>query len=141
MFANTTEGAINATRDRIRAMLESARGIKATDLSPLAMKARQIQSLSDLDSLEFVAKVGIEAGKNGYESKNKLQIAITPDMPEYASAFSGKTAVGTEKTKPAAMAPGVAAGKPTTPDWATAGPPAQQQPPAPAASPLPDWAR
>jgi hypothetical protein len=64
---------------RIRAILESARGIKPDDQSDAAKVARQINDWGDLDGLRFIAKIGVEKGKDGFKDKNVLEVAITPD--------------------------------------------------------------
>ena len=80
----------NQGRSFVRAALESARGIKPTDTSELAMKARQINGFGDLDNLEFVAKVGVEKGQDGYDDKNVIQTVISVGHKDYAAAMSGQ---------------------------------------------------
>lgn len=80
--SGTTEGhekAAAISGSRIRGILESARGIRPDDESDNAKSARRISSYGDLDGLRFVAKIGIEKGKDGYKDKNTLDAAITPD--------------------------------------------------------------
>lgn len=77
--------AVEITRSRVRAMIESAYGIDPSDDSPAAMEGRTIQDWADLDGLEFVAKIGVEKDKTGqYGDKNVLNGAVTPDSKEYA---------------------------------------------------------
>src|SRR5262245_40251529 len=60
-----TDGHNKATeisRGKLRAILESARGIKPDDLSPEARKARTAD-LSEFHGLKFVARIGVEKGK------------------------------------------------------------------------------
>lgn len=83
----TTEGhqkAADISASRIRAILESARGIRPEDESEAAKAARRINSWGDLDSVRFVAKIGIEKGKDGYKDKNILSEVITPDRKAWA---------------------------------------------------------
>lgn len=83
----TTEGqkkAVGITRSRIRAMLESARGIDPTDESDKAVEARRIHSFADLDGLRFWAVVGLEKGTDGYKDKNVLKAVITPDRRDWS---------------------------------------------------------
>jgi hypothetical protein len=75
--------AVNITKSRVRAMLESARGVTPTDESEAALAARTINDWDDLDGLEFVARIGIEEGTDGYQDKNVLKSAITPDSKDY----------------------------------------------------------
>jgi hypothetical protein len=64
---------------KIRGILESARGIRPDDQSDTAKAARQIGDWGDLDGLRFIAKIGVEKGKDGFKDKNVLEAAITPD--------------------------------------------------------------
>ncbi len=85
-----TEGhakAAEISRGRLRAIVESARGIKRNDESEEARKARMV-SLGDLAGMCFTAKVGIEkgaakAGGDFWPDKNCLAAAITPDRKEW----------------------------------------------------------
>ncbi|WP_201772696.1 hypothetical protein [Endozoicomonas numazuensis] len=81
----------NMGRSFVRGILQSARNIKAEDNSPPAYKARQLQSLSELDGIEFVAKISTE--KDQYdEPKNVIKQAITPEHKQYAQLMFGQTA-------------------------------------------------
>src|SRR6266853_869006 len=66
----TTEGhkeAADISRRKIRAMLESARGIRPDDKSDAAAQARRISSYGDLDGLRFIARVGVEPAKGSFK--------------------------------------------------------------------------
>jgi hypothetical protein len=81
-LGGTTEGQQKAgdiSGSRIRAILESARGVKPDDQSDAAKAARQIGDWGDIDGLRFIAKIGVEKGKDGFKDKNVLEAAITPD--------------------------------------------------------------
>ena len=88
--------AVQITSSRIRGMLESAYGVYPDDESEGAMAARVLSDWTDLDGLEFVAKIGIEKGTQGYSDKNVLKSAVTPDSTDYA---------GFKPAKPKASAP------------------------------------
>lgn len=77
----------NMGRKFMRAMLESARGIMPKDMSPEAVQARTIGDLTDLNGLEFVARIDIEEGAAGYDDKNTIQAAVTPNQKAYAEAM------------------------------------------------------
>ena len=86
-LVGTTQGHAKAgeiSRARIRAILESARGIKPDDKSPTAEKGRQIESYADLDGLNFIGKIGVEPAQNGYKAKNFLDEVITPDRKSWS---------------------------------------------------------
>src|SRR5262249_44618990 len=81
--------AAEMSRGRLRAILESARGIKPDDMSPAARSARTVE-LKEFDGVRFVARIGIEKGapKNdgsgdNYPDKNVLAAVITPDRKEW----------------------------------------------------------
>jgi len=65
-------------RSMLRSILESARNIHPHDTSEKATLARKLNSIADLNSLEFRAKVGIEADR--YGEKNKIATVITSEQ-------------------------------------------------------------
>jgi hypothetical protein len=92
ILAGTTDGhgkAAERSRGTLRAVIESARGIKPDDVSPQARQARTVE-LKDIDGMTFVAKIGVEKGKprndgsgENYSDKNILAAVITPDKREW----------------------------------------------------------
>ena len=74
----------NIGRAFIKGILNSSRGVSNKDNSPAAQNARRINSLGDLDGVEFAARIDIEKDQNG-DDKNVIKLAITPDNKEYAS--------------------------------------------------------
>src|SRR5262245_4252235 len=52
--------AANISAGKLRAILESARGIKPDDKSDVAKQARSIQSYGGLNGLAFIARIGVE---------------------------------------------------------------------------------
>lgn len=100
-------------RSFLRAALESARGIKPDDASERAMKARQAE-LSHFDGLEFVAKIGIEKGQNGYADKNVIKYAVPVTDRDYQALMSG---AGTTQTASAAASQLGQQAKSGTPAW------------------------
>jgi hypothetical protein len=75
--------AARISRAKIRAMLESARGIRPDDGSDTANQARRISNYGELNRLRFVGKVGVEPPRNGYPAKNFLLQVITPERQEW----------------------------------------------------------
>jgi hypothetical protein len=71
--------AADISASRLRAILESVKGIRPDDESETAKAGRRMNSWGDFDGLRFVARIGIEKGKDGYKDKNTLGAAITPD--------------------------------------------------------------
>ena len=61
--AGTRDGhrdAADISNRRIRAMLESARGIRPDDTSEAAKQGRRLSSYGDLDGLAFIARIGVD---------------------------------------------------------------------------------
>lgn len=69
-------------RSMIRAILESARNIYPYDDREQAKLARKIKSISELNGLQCIVKIGIETSE--YGDKNKVISVITPDHQVYA---------------------------------------------------------
>jgi hypothetical protein len=103
----TTEGhqkAADISASRIRAILESAYGIRPDDESDAAKSKRRLNSWGDLDGLRFIAKVGIEKGKDGYKDKNSLAEVITPDRKQWAKVEQVAKQQGFQQVGAAAQA-------------------------------------
>ena len=82
---------VNMGKARIRAILESAKGISPKDVSEIAVTARQINSFDELNNLDVVIKIGIEHDKNGqYQDKNRVISIITPDHFSYSEFINGQ---------------------------------------------------
>ena len=82
----TTEGqatAADVSRRRLRAMLESARGIKPDDKSDAANAARRTESWGAFDGLRFIGRIGIEPAKENFKAKNTLAEVIVPGRKEW----------------------------------------------------------
>ncbi len=82
MVEGSTEGQAKAAEisaSRIRAVLESANGVRPDDESDNAKQRRRISSWGDLDGLRFPIKIGIEKGEGNYKDKNKIVEIVTPD--------------------------------------------------------------
>ena len=80
-ISGTTDGhaeAADITKRKLRAILESARGIKPTDVSEAAKKARDAE-YREFDGIRFVAQIGVEPASGDYRAKNFLAQIITPD--------------------------------------------------------------
>lgn len=103
-------------RSFIRAALESARGVRPSDASESAMKARQISGFGDLDGLEFTAFVDIQKAEegSGYSDKNIIQNVLPATHKDYASLMQGQGGVD---HPPAAAAAPKAGG--ALPAWAS----------------------
>jgi hypothetical protein len=114
-LSGPTEGhetAKGITRNTMRAILESARGIKPNDKSESATAARRASSWAEFNNLRFIAKVGVEPASNGYSAKNKLETVITAELKDWKKVEQIQTAAS-----PGATAPSPA-GTIALPDWA-----------------------
>lgn len=82
---------VNMGKARIRAILESAKGINPKDMSEVAISSRKINSFDELNGLECVIKIGIERDKRGqYQDKNRVTSIITPDHICYSEYMNGQ---------------------------------------------------
>ena len=87
VLSGTTDGheqAADITRRRLRAIIESVKGIKPTDVSEDAKAKRNVE-YAEFDGMRFLCRVGIEPARqlpNGesYRAKNILAEVITPDQ-------------------------------------------------------------
>lgn len=78
------------TKRTIRGMLESALGLDPKDESPQAKAKRTLPGLKALDGIVFVAKIKVEPGRDGHAEQNRLDVAVTPDMPEWSKVMKGE---------------------------------------------------
>lgn len=113
-----TEGqqkAVSISHSRLRAILESARGIDPTDESQEAIKGRQVSGYQDFDGVRFVAVIGIEKGKDGYKDKNVLKAVVTPDRKDWSKLEQVPSAHRGPAAQQNNAAPKASGGKPS---WA-----------------------
>jgi hypothetical protein len=117
-IAGTTPGhaeAANISAGKLRAILESARGIKPDDTSDAAKQARRIGSYGDLNGLTFIARIGVEPPQNGYKAKNRLDHVVTPDEQAWKSVAQAPAAAPSAAPAKPASTPA----KINRPDWAS----------------------
>lgn len=129
------EKASAISRSRLRALLESARGINPSDDSASAMEGRCIESWGDLDGMTFCAKIGIETGglkdkmagpqSDRYADKNKLKAILTPADADYIAPGGPPPVAGMKTAGQAVHRAAAAAGGATAkaaaaakPSWA-----------------------
>jgi hypothetical protein len=90
---------------RIRAILESARGIRPDDKSEAAQAARRIRSWGDLNNLRFVCKLGVRPAQGDFPAKNTILEVITPDRTAYGRAPEQVGGSAPASSAPASSAP------------------------------------
>ena len=88
ILAGTTDGhakSANINRSTLKAILDSALGLKPDDLSPQARAARTV-SLKQFEGMSFIGRIGIEKGRprndgsgENWPDKNILAAVITPN--------------------------------------------------------------
>ncbi len=93
-------------RSFIRAALNSARNVHPQDNGAQAATARRINSVADLDGIEFIVRVDVEKDAKG-EDRNVVKVAIEPDHKDYAAMMGTPTKGAT--AAPAQPAPAYAA--------------------------------
>jgi hypothetical protein len=109
------EQAIDISRKTLKAMLESAAGVRPDDKSDSARKARTPNGYADFDQLRFMVRIGIEPPKNGYKAKNVIDEVITPEKQDWKKPDQiDRTATAAAPAQPAAAAANAIA----RPQWA-----------------------
>lgn len=127
------------TKRTIRGMIESALGLDPKDESARAKSKRTLPGLKALDGIVFVAKIKVEPGRDGHAEQNRLDVAVTPDMPEWSKVMKGEDVPARPGARRSPKTGATAAE--TTPAWrsqGTAGAPAAPNaasPRAPATAP------
>jgi hypothetical protein len=115
------EQAIEISRKALKAMLESARGVRPSDESEAAKLARQTKGWGDFDQLRFVVRVGVEPAKNDFVARNTIREVITPERQAWTKpeqidrSLLGNSTAATASTPAPASAP---AHTITRPQWA-----------------------
>ena len=92
ILSGTTAGQAQAAeiaRSTLKAILDSALGLKPDDLSPQARAARTV-SLKQFEGMSFIGRIGIEKGRpkndgsgENWPDKNILAGVITPDKRDW----------------------------------------------------------
>ena len=119
--------AIEISRSRIKAVLDSALGLDPGDVTPQARAART-KSFKELEGLNFLGKIGIEKGapKNdgsgeNWPDKNILAAIITPGRKEWRPLTQPPPFKGDGPATPGPAAPSSSAPATSTPPIARPG--------------------
>ena len=119
ILSGTTAGQAQAAeiaRSTLKAILDSAFGLKPDDVSPQARAARTV-SLKQFEGMTFIGKIGIEKGKpkndgsgENWPDKNILAGVITKDKKDWHPVeqpppFNGGGGVASSSTPPNAAPP------------------------------------
>jgi hypothetical protein len=101
------------SRKTLRAIVESAHGIRPKDESESAYAVRKLAGYGALDGLRFVARLGVQPPKDGYKAKNTILDVVTPEQQTWREP---------EQIQPAATAAPASTTPPANavsrPDWA-----------------------
>jgi hypothetical protein len=141
----------NITYGLLKAMLDSAIGLDPKDESPDAKKKRMLRGIRDFDQIEFIAKIGVEAGKlvdenapekGRYPDRNRLAHVVTPDEEEWRIVMGGgeapaKPSGANAGTAQAAASRAAPARQEQQPAWQAQAAPAA----APVAPAAPSWSQ
>jgi hypothetical protein len=68
----------------LKKVIDSAKCLDPSDKSAEA-RAKRSLNWRDFDGLRFLAEIGVEPGKDGYEDKNIIARVITRDMPAWGN--------------------------------------------------------
>jgi hypothetical protein len=91
ILSGTTDGhakAVHISRSVLKAILDSALGLKPDDVSPEARAARTVE-LKQFEGMTFIGKIGIEKGgsksdgSGNYDDKNVLAGVVIRDKKEW----------------------------------------------------------
>jgi len=115
----------NMGRSFVRGILNSSRGLSDKDNSPQAQAARRINGFTDLDGIEFLAKIDVGKDANG-DPKNDIRFAVAPNHKDWDTFKSGGGLWMPSQSAPAATAQPMAkanteaqpASNPNRPSWA-----------------------
>lgn len=78
------------SKSTFRAIIESATGIDPKDMSDAAKQKRTISSLSQLNGIEFAARIMVEPGNEGYRDSNKIANVVLRGEPNYEAIMRGE---------------------------------------------------
>jgi hypothetical protein len=114
----TTDGhaeAAQISRNTLRAIIESARGILPADKSEAAQEKRKLGGWQELDGIRFIAKLGVRPARDGWAAKNTILEVITPERQSWRQveqvAMSSAASPAASNAQPPANAVG-------RPQWA-----------------------
>jgi hypothetical protein len=107
--------AVDISRRTLRAILESARGIKPDDMSESAKAARQVAGWGDFDGLRFMGRIGVQPAQGQYGPKNILLEVLTPDRKGWRRVEQQTNGAKPPHQPAAALQP---AGEIVRPAWA-----------------------
>lgn len=138
---SSKEKATKITQSRLRALLESARGIMPGDLSPAACAGREIHGPQELWGMECAVKLGVR--ENDGKFYNEIASFVTPDKEEYATVMAGEEVITDTPLPTAKAAPGAQPkwGAPAAVSQSLAGAATSTASTTSSTGAMPDWAK
>jgi hypothetical protein len=76
----------------LRAFIESAKNIKASDKSEAAAKARTLESWGELNGAIVTVKLGVQAAKGDYPARNIIAYVLTPEQAGWVAPTAEEAA-------------------------------------------------
>jgi hypothetical protein len=89
---NNLQTAVRMGRAKIKALLNSARGLNPNDKSEATEAKRAIGSHDDLTGMIFWAEIGEEPARGGYGAKNRIERIVEPCDDDYPKAAKTQAA-------------------------------------------------
>ncbi len=86
-------------RSFIKEILNSANGLKTSDVSERAQHLRKINDFGDLNNIEFLALIDIKREQDGTE-RNVINHAVTADHKDYIAYMERPELITTQSNKP-----------------------------------------
>jgi len=121
---NKYRTAVRIGRARIKAIINSARGLDPNDKSPDTEAKRSIETHEELTGMVFWAEIGEEPPRGAFRARNRIDRIVEPCDDDYPKAAAQAVAVA---APPAKAATGNGSGA-TKPPPAPSSPPAQGGP-------------
>ena len=103
------------TKSILRAMVDSANGLRGDDYSEHARALRKFESETELDGIIFASEIIIEPGTNGFQAKNKLGRVVPADCPEWHAVMVEGRDIVPSNVVPFPQPPAVPVSAATTP--------------------------
>jgi hypothetical protein len=85
MVVGTTDGQksmVESTLVRLKAIVDSAKHLDPSDKSEETRAKRRVE-WRDFDGLRFLAEIGVESPRAGFDERNSIAKVITRDMPAW----------------------------------------------------------
>jgi hypothetical protein len=116
----TTEGHADSShisRNTIRYIIESARGILPKDESAAAQEKRRLAGWQEFEGLRFMARLGVRPARDGYDAQNTIIEVITPERTTWKQPEQGPASTAAPATTAAPAPASAPANTIARPQW------------------------